>query len=177
MATSNRWLVATAPLALFALVIVIWVAIDRLVVIGPFDRAQLGWAVAVPLTVAVPVLGAWAGDRLGRFGRVSMAVVLAIAAGIAVGWPFWVSYANQCAAVGLPMPLGSIAITAAIGALTMGGAVLAAGAAIDRSRSRLAAPLAALAAGGVFAIGFLVFALMFNGLFFGECVVRPSIAP
>jgi hypothetical protein len=174
---SNRWLLAVAPLALFLFVIGVWTAIDRLLYIGPFDRAQLGWAIAAPLTIAVPVVAAWAGGRLGRLGRPFLAVVLGIAAALAIGWPFWVQYASQCAAVGLPMPVASIAIVGVIGALTMGGAVIAAGAAFDRSRPRLALVVAALASVIVFAIGFLAFALTFLQLFFGECVVRPSITP
>ena len=174
---SNRWLLGVAPLALFLVVVGVWTAIDRLLYIGPFDRAQLGWAIAAPLTVAVPVVAAWAGGRLGPLGRPLLAVVLGAAAALAIGWPFWVEYANQCAAVGLPMPVASIVIVGVIGALTMSGAVIAAGVAFDRGRPGIAIPLAALAAAIVFIVGFAVFALTWAELFFGECVVRPSITP
>ena len=174
---ANRWLIAFAPFALFAAVVVVWMAIDRFVTIGPLDRAQLGWLIAVPLTLAIPLVAAWAGRQLGHSWRPAIALGLSLVGGFAVAWPFWVSYASQCAAVGLPMPVGSIVFVGSIAGITLGGAILAAGFALDRSRPAIAIPLAALAAAVVFAIGLAVFALTWAELFFGECVVRPSITP
>jgi hypothetical protein len=174
---ANRWLIAVAPFALFAAVVIVWMAIDRFVTLGPLDRAQLGWLVAVPLTIAIPVVAAWAGRQLGRSWRPAIALGLGLVGGFAVAWPFWVSYASQCAAVGLPMPIGGIAFVGATAGISLGAAVLAAGAAFDRARPALAVPAAALAAVVVFAIGFAIFALSVMQLFFGTCVVRPSITP
>jgi hypothetical protein len=174
---ANRRLIALAPFALFAGVVVVWMAIDRFVTIGPLDRAQLGWIIAVPLTLAIPVVAAWAGRQLGRSWRPAIALALGLVGGFAVAWPFWVSYASQCAAVGLPVPVGPIVFVGSIAGITLGGAVIAAGVAFDRGRPGIAIPLAALAAAIVFVVGFAVFALTWAELFFGECVVRPSITP
>jgi hypothetical protein len=51
-----------APL-LLALGLAVWFVSDRLVIIGPFDRAQIGWAVVVPLLAMAPGVAALAGPR------------------------------------------------------------------------------------------------------------------
>jgi hypothetical protein len=169
-----RWLFVLGPIAAFAAVVGLWMAIDAIGEIGPLDKARLGGMIALPLTLAVPVGAAWAGERLGRFGRPALAALLGLGAAAAVGWPFWVEYASQCAAAALPMPVGSIVAVAVIAAATLGGAVVAAGWAMDRvQRRRLALGAGFAAAAVVFVIGFAVFALTWVNLFFGACVRRP----
>lgn len=172
------WLLAATPIAALAVVVLLWAGIDAVGEIGPLDKAKLGWLIAVPLTILVPVLAAWAGGRLGRFGRPILAIVVGLGAGLAVGWPVWVAYSSQCDSVGLPVPTSTIATIGAIVGVTMAIAVLAAGFALDGGRSRYASVgLALTSAAIVFAIGFAVFALMSGSLLFGQCVVRPGITP
>jgi hypothetical protein len=124
------------------------------------------------------VLAAWAGGELGRFGRPLMAALVGLGAGIAIGWPVWIAYSSQCAAAGLPIPFKPIATTISIVGLTMFSAVLTAGWALDRVRSRrVGVALAFVSALVVFAIGFAVYVLMAASLLFGQCVVRPQITP
>ncbi len=172
------WLLVAAPIVALAAVVILWTAIDAVGEIGPLDKAKLGWLVAVPSTLLIPVLAAWAGGGLGRLGRPALAALVAIGAGAAVGWPVWMEYASRCAAAGLPVPVSPIATIGAIVGLTMCAAVLAAGAALDRMRSGLiGVVLAFVSAALVFAIGFGIFALMSGFLLFGHCVVRPGITP
>lgn len=173
-----RWVLVTAPIASLAAAIVVWVGIDTVGEIGPLDKAKLGWLVGVPLALMVPVLTAWAGTRLGPFGGPVMGAAFGLCAALAVGWPFWVEYADQCAAVGLPVPIGPIAAASTVVGVTLFGAVLAAGAALDGSRPGFAAfGRAVVSAGVVYVIGFAVVALTLTGLFFGQCVARPQITP
>jgi hypothetical protein len=172
------WLLVAAPLVALVAVVLLWMGIDVIGEIGPLDKAKLGWLVAVPLTILVPVLAAWAGGRLGRSGRPILAAVVGLGAGLAVGWPVWIAYATQCAAVGLPIPISPIATTAAIVGLTMATAVLASGFALGGGRSGLARiALACGAAAACYVGGFIVYVLMSPSLLFGQCVVRPGITP
>jgi hypothetical protein len=167
-----------APLAALAGVVLLWAGIDAVGEVGPLDKAKLGWLVAVPLTLVVPVLAAWAGRELGAFGRPLLAALAGLGAGLAVGWPIWIEYASQCAGVGLPIPFSPIATTIAIVGLTMFVAVLAAGSALDGVRSgRVGLALAFVSAVVVFAIGSAVYVLMTASLLFGQCVARPQITP
>ena len=175
----QSWFLVAAPLVALAAVVFLWAAIDAVGEVGPLDKAKLGWLVAVPLTLLVPVFAAWAGgEKLGRFGRPLMAALAGLGAGIAIGWPIWIEYASQCAAVALPIPFSPIATTIAIVGLTMFAAVLAAGWSLGGGRSgRVGVALAFVSAVIVFAIGFAVYVLMAVTLLFGQCVVRPQGVP
>lgn len=181
--TTNRsglpgWLLTAIPILALIATAFVWAAIDAVGAIGPLDKAKLGWLVAVPMTILLPVLTAWAGGRLGGWGRPTLAALVGLIAGIAVGWPIWASLASQCAAVGRPAPLASVLATSTIVGLTMFGAVLAAGAALDLDRSRrTTASLAIVSAAVVCAIGFVVFVVLSFVLFFGQCSVRAGITP
>ncbi len=171
------WLLVAAPLVALAAVVLLWAGIDTVGEIGPLDKAKLG-GVAVPLTLLVPILAAWAGRELGRFGRPVMAALAGLGAGLAIGWPIWIAYAGQCAAAGLPIPFSPILTTIAIVGLTMFAAVLAAGSALDTGRTRRTRlVLSFMSAAVAFTIGFGVYVLMAASLLFGQCVVRPQITP
>ena len=173
-----RWLLVTAPLVALAAVVAVWIGIDAVGEIGGLDKAKLGWLVAIPLTILVPVLTAWSSGRLGGFARPILAAIVGLGAGVAMALPIWISYAGRCMAVGLPIPETPIAATASIVGLAMFGAVMAAGVALDSDRPpAVRFGLAVVGAGAAFAIGFAVFVIVLFSLFFGQCVVRPQIAP
>jgi hypothetical protein len=70
---------SVAP-SLLVLAVAIWFVSDRLVVIGPFDRAKIAWAVVVPLLAIAPGAAALAGSRstspgLGRMVVAGTSVV------------------------------------------------------------------------------------------------------
>lgn len=98
-----------------------WAISDRLVVIGPFDRAQIGWAVVVPLFVLAPgVLSlAWQSASTARTGR-GVLVALSAAIGVlAVGALALTSVQIGCRTVASPidvipsaLPVGVVAALA-----------------------------------------------------------------
>jgi hypothetical protein len=49
--------------SLLVIALAIWFVSDRVVVIGPFDRATIGWAVVLPLLAIAPGAAALAGSR------------------------------------------------------------------------------------------------------------------
>src|SRR3954453_20317543 len=49
-----------APLAVAGLAYLLWWISDRLVVVGPLDRASFGWMVVVPTWLAAPVVAGFA---------------------------------------------------------------------------------------------------------------------
>lgn len=57
-------LAVAAPLAVVALAYALWWVSDRLLYIGPLDRAAFGWAVVVPVWLCAPVAAGLAWRRL-----------------------------------------------------------------------------------------------------------------
>jgi hypothetical protein len=84
------------PLALVGLACALWWISDRLLYIGPLDRATFGWAVVVPVWLAAPVAAGFAWRDLGSGTRNAAALVVgAVVAGVAAVL-FWqaVAYPN-----------------------------------------------------------------------------------
>jgi hypothetical protein len=67
-----------APLAIVALAYALWSVSDRLLYIGPLDRAAFGWAVAVPVWALAPVAAAFAWRRLTPRGTAVAAAALGL---------------------------------------------------------------------------------------------------
>ena len=71
--------------SLLVLALAIWFVSDRLVVIGPFDRATIGWAVVLPLLAIAPGAAALAGSGSTSQGLARFVVaVTSIVTGIVV---------------------------------------------------------------------------------------------
>jgi hypothetical protein len=52
------------PLAVAALAYALWWMSDRLLYVGPLDRASSGWLVVIPVWLAIPIAGAFAWRRI-----------------------------------------------------------------------------------------------------------------
>ncbi len=77
-------LAVAIPLGLVALASALWWISDRVVVIGPFDRASFGWVVVFPLWLSAPVVAGFVWRRLPPAASLAPALVLwAIVAGLA----------------------------------------------------------------------------------------------
>jgi hypothetical protein len=62
--------------ALLVLALAVWFVSDRLVTIGPFDRAKIGWAVVVPLLALAPGAAALGGSSSTSQGLARLIVAL-----------------------------------------------------------------------------------------------------
>lgn len=82
-----------APLAVIALAYGLWWLSDRLLYIGPLDRAAFGWAVVVPVWLSAPVVAALAWRSLSSRATVEAAVLLGLIVSGVAALLFWRSVA------------------------------------------------------------------------------------
>jgi hypothetical protein len=89
----NRWpdfvLAAVLPLAVAACSYALWWISDRLLYIGPLDRAAFGWAVVIPVWIAAPTVGGLAWGRLDRRASLGVAALVALVVGALAAWMLW----------------------------------------------------------------------------------------
>lgn len=178
--TVPRPLVALAPFAWLCLVALSWVAIDAIREVGPLDRAQLGGAIGLPLTLLIPTVTARAAVALGR-GIERQLVVggVAVLGALAVVGPMWIEYARRCGAVAMPVPAGALAIVGVAVAASLGVSTFVAlrlwphVAGPKRSVAPAAVASALVLALATTAVVLLAVQLLQVGL----CTVRPSLTP
>lgn len=77
------------PLAVASLSYVLWWISDRLLYVGPLDRAAFGWIVVIPLWVAAPVAGGIAWRRLTPWSSALAATVVGAAISAAAALAMW----------------------------------------------------------------------------------------
>lgn len=118
-----------APLAVLALAYGAWAISDRLVVIGPFDRAQFGWLVVTPLLAAAPVVAGFAWDGLDARRLVIAAVAVAGLVGFAAGTLFAAALDGDSAGCqfGTRLSSGEMALAGVLVGFVAGGGYAASG--------------------------------------------------
>ena len=77
------------PLAVVVLAYALWWVSDRLLYVGPLDRAAFGWAVVFPVWLAAPVAAGIAWGRLTSRHSIMAALVLGVAISAAAAALFW----------------------------------------------------------------------------------------
>jgi hypothetical protein len=82
------------PLAICALAYGLWWISDRLIYIGPLDRAAFGWAVVVPVWATAPIAAAFAWRGLSQRGTTLAAVVVGGAIAGVAALLFWLAVAH-----------------------------------------------------------------------------------
>jgi hypothetical protein len=120
-----------APLAVAAAAYVLWWVSDRLLYIGPIDRAAFGWAVVIPVWLTAPIAAGFAWKRFSSSESTIATSVVAAIIGIAAAILFWqsVSFPNcEFGAVRTPSDwvVPSLIVGAVIGGGLGGSALLAA---------------------------------------------------
>jgi hypothetical protein len=110
------------PLGLVALAYALWWMSDRLLYIGPLDRAAFGWAVVIPVGLAAPVAAGFAWRGLSaRASNIAAAVVGTVVAGVAAVL-FWQSVAYPgCASGATHAPADWVLPSLVLGAVIGGG--------------------------------------------------------
>ena len=109
------------PLGLVALAYALWWVSDRLLYIGPLDRAAFGWAVVIPVWLAAPIAAGFAWRGLtARASRLAAVVVGSVIAGVAAVL-FWQSVAYPDCAYGATHTPADWALPSLVLGLVIGG--------------------------------------------------------
>jgi hypothetical protein len=154
---SGWFLVGVAvPLALVVLAYVLWWISDRLLYIGPLDRAAFGWSVVIPIWIAAPVAAGFAWRGLTRTGRDVAAVVVGTVIGIATTVLLWQSIAFPDCQFGPSRTPAELVVPSLIVGFVIGGGQAGTGLLVS-SLVRQGRPWRAAALGAAVAFG-LVFA-------------------
>jgi hypothetical protein len=141
------------PLLLVAAFVAWWVS-DRLLYIGPFDRAQIGWGVVVPLAALAP----WAAALVGRDPSVTRASRhWAVAVSLGLGLALILGLAATVAQIGcqpVNSPFAVLPLTI-VPALVAGSSYWSAYTVADRIQRRRGAVVALVVSAGLW-VGFLL---------------------
>lgn len=135
------------PLAIVGLAYVLWWISDRLVYIGPLDRAAFGWVVVIPVWLSAPIAAGLAWHRLTA--RRALAAALAVGATISgvAALLFWQSVAHpDCATGTIRAPIDWVIPSLLVGSVV--GAGLVASALLATAQFRGGRPWRAVLLGG-----------------------------
>jgi hypothetical protein len=172
---TGRFLVGVAmPLALVVLAYVLWRVSDRLLYIGPLDRAAFGWSVVIPIWIAATVAAGFAWSGLGRAGRDVAAVVVGTVIGVAATVLLWQSIAFPNCEFGTFRTPAEFLVPSVIVGVVIGGGQAGTGLLVS-SLVRQGRPWRAAALGAAVAFG-LVFAaiLVASAVLLGPTCNRPG---
>lgn len=159
------------PLLITSLSYGLWWISDRLLYIGPLDRAAFGWAVVIPVWTGAPVGAAFAWRRLTRRDSRLAALGFGLVVSVVSSVLFWRSVAFPACA----NPVRSAAewiVPALLLGLSIGGGLAASGL-LGRAIVRSGHPWRAVAisAGtefGLIFVAILVFVIVSAGAGFGS---------
>jgi hypothetical protein len=116
----------TAPVAVLALAYALYWISDRLLYIGPLDRAWFGWLVVVPLLLIAPVPAGLAWSRLTLPSVMVAAAVVATSVAAVEAALFWLPIAHVDCQFGSRMtPAEAVGPSLIVGLLMGVGYVLA----------------------------------------------------
>ena len=112
---------ALGPLAVVGLAVALSQISDRLVHVGPLDRATFGWLVVVPVWALAPAAVGLAGSGLADTRRTPAALIDGFVVGMVVGALLWWSAVTiDCVPTHSPLEL---AVPAAVLGFLTGGAL------------------------------------------------------
>jgi hypothetical protein len=117
------------PLALLGAAYAAWAISDRLLYIGPLDRAKFGWLVVLPLLMATPIATGFAWRRLQgmQIGLAASAIVAIVGTIAGVIYGVAVVADSQGCQFGTRLSGGDIGFAAVVVGLVTGGGYAASG--------------------------------------------------
>jgi hypothetical protein len=168
-------LAVAAPLAVVALAYALWWISDRLLYVGPLDRATFGWLVVIPVFVAAPILAGLIWRRLPpRSSALAAAVVAATITAVAAVL-FWQAVAYpDCEYSAIRAPLDWVLPSLILGAVIGGG--LAASGLVASRFARQGRPWRAAFAGVALEVVAVFAAILVGaGMLIGTGCQRPPV--
>lgn len=120
-------LAVAVPLSIVALAYGLWWISDRLLYIGPLDRAAFGWAVVIPIWVSAPIISGFIWRQLTPRGSATAAVIVATAISAVAAVLFWLAVAYPgCETGAVRTPIDWVLPSLSVG-VAMGGGLAASG--------------------------------------------------
>jgi hypothetical protein len=113
-----------APLAVVAAACALWWVSDRLVVIGPLDRAAFGWVVVIPVWLSAPIVAAFAWGGLGRLDTRIAAILVGVIVSAVASTSFWQSVSTPACEYGATHTPADWLIPSLVVGLVVGGGLV-----------------------------------------------------
>lgn len=163
------------PLAVGGAAYGLWSLSDRLVQIGPLDRASFGWLVVVPLWAAAPTAAGFAWRRLSSAAQSTVATICGLVVGSVVAALFWLAVSSPGCQFGPSRPAQEWWGPALEVGLLIGGGFAVAGVVATRFVAA-GRPWLALLVGATiqFGIAALAIFLFYSQMAFGVCQRPPA---
>lgn len=163
------------PLALVGLAYVLWWISDRLLYVGPLDRAAFAWVVVIPLWVAAPVAAGFAWRTLDeRTIRVIAALVGTVIAA-AAALLLWQAVAFPACGTGAIRTPQEMVLPSLLVGTVIGGGVSSSGL-VSAGFARQGRPAAAVLLGAAAAALMVAAAILIAAVaLLGPACQRPSI--
>jgi hypothetical protein len=147
------------PLAVAAAAFGLWWLSDRLLYVGPLDRATFGWAIVIPVWLCVPVAAALAWRGFDAAARARMATALGLIVGSLGSFILWQAVAfPNCQFGAIRGPEAWIAPALVLGAVIGGGLAVSSNVAANRVTD--GRRLSALISGAGIQAAFMVVAIL-----------------
>jgi hypothetical protein len=163
------------PLVVLGLAYVLWRISDRLLWIGPFDRAAFGWSFVIPLWLAAPVVTGFVWrrmpDRVVALAAVTITFVLAAVS----AWLFWKAVAFPACGNGPRFSAADMIVPAGLVGLVLGGGIAGAGLVTRLGLRRYAWPRAVAMGVGATVVAFAVTFFVAVAAFGDQGCQRPPI--
>lgn len=161
------------PIAAIALVFLLWSISDRLLYVGPVDRAAFGWIVVVPLFALTPLSAVVVWRGLNGFERTIAAIVVGVTIGGGATTLFWLSVASQgCEFGAVRTPAEWLVPSVVVGLVVGGGFAVTALGATSALRRFGWWPSTAAGAGAAMALIVVAMAVAATFIMSGGCL-RP----
>jgi len=171
-----RYVAAVAvPLALAGLAYALWWISDRLVYVGPLDRAAFGWVVVIPVWIAAPVAAGFVWRTLNRRTSWVIAGLVGTVIGAAAALFLWQAVAfPNCGTGAIHTPQEMVLPSLLVGAVVGGG--VAWSGLVSAGLARQGRPIAAVALGAAFEALMIAAAILVLALtLLGPACQRPSV--
>lgn len=127
--SQDRWpriaLGAVVPLAVAAIAFLLWWISDRLLYVGPLDRAAFGWVVVLPTWIAAPVVAGLAWRRLELRTTLAVATFVGVVIAAVAAALLWQAIAfPACETGAIHTPQDMVVPSLLFGAVVGGGLAL-----------------------------------------------------
>ena len=164
-----------APLVILAVAYALWWISDRLLYIGPLDRAAFGWAVVIPVWVAAPIVAGFAWRTASPTERAMAAVLVgSIVTAVATSLIWRAIAYTDCDTGALRSSIDWAGPSLIVG-IAIGGGVAVSGTLVAQL-ARAGRPWLAVIAGAVTEVAMIFLAILVAAdALFGPVCRRPPI--